>query len=825
MRAYAVPFADLLPVPIPSDSSGITIKSDGDTVYLFYLAPTQSLNMIRSVNGGLDFSDPVSISQANTAWGEYEVAVHNDNIYVVFPGFPPNPPAGSSGQVFFTRSINGGSSFSVPTTLTNSQGGGGPQINVNPENGNVYVGWLTGIFDVTIRFTRSLDGGATFAPSISLYSNASGLSYFDIASTGNKVYTTFNAISMGSVLFRSSDNNGATFNPVKTIIGGQYRTESPEMAFSGDNDVYLLWRNFANNSFASMEFARSNDGGNTFSGPLRLDRIDWSYDKSIAASGSNVYVAWVKQPDSSGSSDVYFMKSVNKGQTFAEPQNLSTSGEGKLPEIKVLGDSVFVSYANFNYIDYPESQAFVTSSDDGGVSFSEPIDLSASDASDPVALEASMGSSADDPRVYLGIRSFSDPEGLFLARGQSSVDGTLDPLGTVTFRNELKLTLRDADQNSDSSLREVLDERILVLVDMVGGDAEILDIRETGVNTGVFAIAMTGSKLPITFLSDGELPVNGNGLLELRDQDIPADIDVLYWDTLDASGGESVTSTQTTNVKLATGSVHIPDSGSQSDSISLTLTDLDLNNDVKVKESYVLEIGGDMFNFTRGGEHIGALAYMRMELNGNPLNFGSDTYSYVLTETDVNTGSFKGTINMADIASSGNNGNPLSINAGDQFKIIYFDGMGPTWVQKTDTMTFSGGSPGTNSCQGLSATIIGTTGNDIINGTAGVDVIVGLAGDDTIYGLGGNDIICGNDGKDKLVGGPGNDTLSGDAGNDSLNGGGGKDTLIGGIGNDTLRGGGGDDSLYGEDGDDKLYGQAGIDVLDGGDGSNTLVQD
>ncbi len=91
-------------------------------------------------------------------------------------------------------------------------------------------------------------------------------------------------------------------------------------------------------------------------------------------------------------------------------------------------------------------------------------------------------------------------------------------------------------------------------------------------------------------------------------------------------------------------------------------------------------------------------------------------------------------------------------------------------------------SAATLTCNGKTATIVGTSGNDTINGTPGNDVIVAGAGNDTVYGNGGNDTICG---------GAGDDTLWGDAGNDYLNGGLGEDILIGGTGADTLVGGGG----------------------------------
>ena len=61
------------------------------------------------------------------------------------------------------------------------------------------------------------------------------------------------------------------------------------------------------------------------------------------------------------------------------------------------------------------------------------------------------------------------------------------------------------------------------------------------------------------------------------------------------------------------------------------------------------------------------------------------------------------------------------------------------------------------SCNGLTATINGTPGDDNLIGTEGDDVIAGGDGNDTLVGNGGNDIICGGNGNDELSGGDGND--------------------------------------------------------------------
>ena len=65
------------------------------------------------------------------------------------------------------------------------------------------------------------------------------------------------------------------------------------------------------------------------------------------------------------------------------------------------------------------------------------------------------------------------------------------------------------------------------------------------------------------------------------------------------------------------------------------------------------------------------------------------------------------------------------------------------------------------SCQGMTPTIIGTQGADVITGTPAADVISAGAGDDKVTGEAGDDVICGGPGNDELQGGDGTDRISG----------------------------------------------------------------
>ena len=105
-------------------------------------------------------------------------------------------------------------------------------------------------------------------------------------------------------------------------------------------------------------------------------------------------------------------------------------------------------------------------------------------------------------------------------------------------------------------------------------------------------------------------------------------------------------------------------------------------------------------------------------------------------------------------------------------------------------------------CNGVAATIVGSSGSDDIEGTSGRDVIATLGGDDKIRGEGGNDLICG---------GPGNDDIRGDAGNDVVFGGDGNDIIRGETGNDRMNGGAGNDNIRGDEGTDMTNGGTGFD--------------
>lgn len=144
-------------------------------------------------------------------------------------------------------------------------------------------------------------------------------------------------------------------------------------------------------------------------------------------------------------------------------------------------------------------------------------------------------------------------------------------------------------------------------------------------------------------------------------------------------------------------------------------------------------------------------------------------------------------------------------------------------------------------CDGLEATVVGTTGDDVLTGTAGADVIAGLQGNDLIRGLAGDDVICGGIGDDVIYGGADFDIIFGAQGNDRIYAADGNSTttrvdvrgarMFGGAGNDIIygtnrwdrmQGGSGADTMYGYEGRDWMRGGGENDVIDGGSNIDDL---
>ncbi|MCU1243019.1 MAG: hypothetical protein JWO71_3745 [Candidatus Acidoferrum typicum] len=294
------------------------------------------------------------------------------NIYAVWEDDTVN-----NSNILFSRSTDGGATFSVPRNLSNSSGWSfGPRLLVD-SHGGINVVWV----DPTpgnqdIFFSHSTDGGATFSIPQNLSNDApnSGSPQMAVDASGNIcVVWESDDITFG-VPFSHSTDGGATFSkPINlaTISTGSY---GPQIAVGVDGSINVAWEDDFNFQ-SDISFSRSTDKGATFSTPKNLSsNAGNSFAAQITGDpNGNIDVVWMD--DTPGNYVVLLSRSTDQGATFSSAKLSNSPGNSGNPQIGVdTNGGTYVTWQG-NVPPASNNDIFFARSSDG-VNFSTPVNLS-----------------------------------------------------------------------------------------------------------------------------------------------------------------------------------------------------------------------------------------------------------------------------------------------------------------------------------------------------------------------------------------------------------------------------------------------------------------
>jgi len=295
-----------------ADSSALQIIADtAGNLFVAWENDTLNLAIIfsRSTDGGVTFSTPARVSANAGASVSPQMAVDpGGNISVVWV----DVTFGHS-DISFSRSADHGATFSTPKSLSNNIGSSvNPQITVDL-TGNINVAWENngpGNFD--IFFSRSVDKGATFSTPKNL-SNSLGQSRspqiaLDAGGNINVVWTDNNPPDVSpDILFVRSSDGGTTFSAAQNVSHNSGSSSNPWLSVDAGANINVAWEdNTPGNQ--DIFFARSTDSGATFSTPVNLSEDSGlSSEVQVAPDkNGNINVAW--QDNTPGSSQILFSR-------------------------------------------------------------------------------------------------------------------------------------------------------------------------------------------------------------------------------------------------------------------------------------------------------------------------------------------------------------------------------------------------------------------------------------------------------------------------------------------------------------------------------------
>jgi hypothetical protein len=407
----------------------------------------------RSSNAGASFSAPLNVSNhpGSGATGPQIGLDPKGNICIVW-----NDNSSGNYASFFTRSIDGGSSFSAPLLISNSgaTSAGGVRIAVDA-NGNINLVWADNSPGYSaIFFSRSADGGASFSSPINISNNSLGAGSPGIGldSQGN-IYAVWEGSSTvagapsGTTqdAFLSVSAKGGTFSTPVNFSNDQLPlfVSNPQVLATSMNSINLLWETEqATGNNLSLHYRPASNGGATL-GPISSSSDDGQYDQvapsahMVLDSTGAINVIWQQNSGTQGASTILYARSTDSGSSFAVSTIANAMSSAPLPQLAI--DSL-------NNIDVPFYQdagagnfeVSYMQSTNGGATFSNPQTVSSSNASAALPQMALDTSNNIHLLWWQGFNSgnifYSRSVGLqSLSLAPSDVGGGNSSTGTVTM--------------------------------------------------------------------------------------------------------------------------------------------------------------------------------------------------------------------------------------------------------------------------------------------------------------------------------------------------------------------------------------------------------
>lgn len=294
--------------------------------------------------------------------------------------------------VLVSHSDDGGKSYNQPVKVNAEPedilGDGENRPKIIVLKGVVYVSYTQGLakpMTGNIRFSRSVDGGETFSQPITVNDNLEIISHrFEVMGVNDRgqVYIAWldkrdlsAATKKGEkytglgVYYAVSDDNGASFHP--NVKAAEHACECCRVAMAMDSDgtPVIAWRHVFGKNVRDHAILRL-DGKSQLT---RLSYNNWEIDAcphhgpaaSIASDGVYHFVWFDNAPEKKG---LFYAHSIDQGKNFSSPLNFGNfKAQASHPYVLSMGKRVLIVWKEF---DGETTSIQLMRSSDGGKNWS-----------------------------------------------------------------------------------------------------------------------------------------------------------------------------------------------------------------------------------------------------------------------------------------------------------------------------------------------------------------------------------------------------------------------------------------------------------------------
>ena len=361
----------------------IIVDAAGNAIAVWYRGDGSNdvVQTSSSRDGGVTWSTSEDLSPAGVIAQNPQVSVDSTgNAIAVWKGWNAGIDVVQS-----RSSTDGGVTWSTPAADIYSDGGTAfnPQISVAAD-GTAYAVWYrwNGSNDI-VQSAWSTDGGLTWSTpeNLSTDGGTAIAPQISVDAEGTAIAAWIRSDGSNFIVqSRSSSDGGVTWStPTENLSADVSDAYGPQLRAYGAGNAIAVWT-----VSGTVQSAWSSDGGVTWSTPEDLSAADgYAEDPQVSVTAAgNAIAIWRRDDDFSN--HVQSAWSNDGGVTWSTPVDLSASGGGAgSPQISV--DAAGNVFAIWRRSDGGDSIVQSAWSSDGGVTWSTPADLSApgGDAVDP----------------------------------------------------------------------------------------------------------------------------------------------------------------------------------------------------------------------------------------------------------------------------------------------------------------------------------------------------------------------------------------------------------------------------------------------------------
>lgn len=321
-----------------------------------------------------EWSTPVNLSEAGSGSGGPQIAIDGSgNAVAIWRRYDGNNDIAQS-----SWSDDGGASWSASVSLSEpGEGASNPRIVID-ESGVAHAMWnrYDGN-DGRVQYTRTIDGGVTWSAPVNLSTSGGSAQRPHIAvdGSGNLIAVWVRDDGNNDIAQASrSTNSGVSWStPVDLSLTGE-NAGSPRVAADGSGNIVAVWTR-SDGSNQRIQASRSTNGGASWSTPAYLSESGVASEHPRVAIDDlgNAIAVWAYDPYAEVR--VQASKLAVGSASWSAPVNVSAAGNSAAtPQVAIDGSGTAVAVWRYYGVDGTMIQSSRLAS--GGASWSVPAQLS-----------------------------------------------------------------------------------------------------------------------------------------------------------------------------------------------------------------------------------------------------------------------------------------------------------------------------------------------------------------------------------------------------------------------------------------------------------------